>query len=209
MSGKVHGGMLNYIWGVMILIGVIYGALTGTIQEVGDQMISSTKEAISLCIVMAGVTALWMGIMQIATGAGLIESMTKKMTPVIKYLFPRLPKNHASRKYIAANMIANILGLGWAATPLGLKAMKELKKLENERKHTGQLKNYASDEMCTFLVINISSLQLIPVNIIAYRAQYGSVNPSAIIAPAILATMASTAAAVVFCRIMNRKGNRL
>ena len=204
----VHGGMLNYIWGVLILIGVIYGALNGTIQEVGDQMISSTKEAISLCIVMAGVTALWMGMMQIATSAGLIESMTDKMEPVIRYLFPRLPKKHASRKYIAANMIANVLGLGWAATPLGLKAMKELKNLEKERALTDQNKNRASDEMCTFLVINISSLQLIPVNIIAYRSQYGSVNPSAIIAPAILATMVSTFAAVVFCRIMNRKGSR-
>lgn len=204
--------MLNYIWGVMILIGIIYGALTGNIQAVGDEMISSTKEAISLCIVMAGVTALWMGMMQIATSAGLIDSMTKKMTPVIKYLFPRLPEEHASRKYIAGNMIANLLGLGWAATPLGLKAMKELKALENERaegvrKGKGDgLLNCASNEMCTFLVINISSLQLIPVNVIAYRSQYGSVNPSAIIAPAILATAVSTVAAVFFCRIMNRKG---
>ena len=204
-SEMTEKSMLIYIWGFMILVGVIYGALNGTIQEVGNQMISSAKEAISLCIVMAGVTALWMGIMQIATSAGLIEAMTGKMTPVINYLFPKLPKKHTSRKYIAANMIANLLGLGWAATPLGLKAMKELKNLEKERNYTGKQMNCASNEMCTFLVINISSLQLIPVNIIAYRSQYGSVNPSAIIMPAILATTISTAAAVVFCRIMNRR----
>jgi spore maturation protein A len=129
------------------------------------------------------------------------------MSPVLHFLFPRIPKEHKANEYIAANIAANILGLGWAATPMGLKAMKELAALERERlasqKHP--LKK-ASDEMCTFLVINISSLQLIPVSVIAYRAQYGAVNPASIVLPGLIATAVSTLVAVVFCRLMCRKG---
>ena len=105
-------------------------------------------------------------------------------------------------EYISANVIANFLGLGWGATPLGLKAMEELAKLEEERK--GKKPKSASNEMCTFLILNISSLQLIPVNIIAYRSQYGSVYPTAIVGPALAATAASTIAAVIFCKIMEK-----
>lgn len=195
--------MLNYIWAFMILIGILYGALTGTIHTMGNTMIDSGKEAINLCITMLGVVSLWTGLMEVAKEAGIIDAMIRRLDRFIRFLFPHIPKGHKSREYIATNIIANILGLGWAATPAGLKAMEALAQLEEER--GSQSRTVASNEMCTFLVLNISSLQLIPVNIIAYRSQYGSVNPSAIIGPGILATLFSTVIAIIFCKIMNRR----
>ena len=183
--------MLNYIWAFMIMIGVIYGAMTGNMREVSNAALNSAGEAVSLCITMMGVMALWVGLMEIAQTSGLIARLTKGIQPFVSFMFPGIPKGHAAREYISTNIIANVLGLGWACTPAGLKAMEELA--------------VASNEMCTFLILNISSLQLIPVNMIAYRSQYGSVNPAGIIAPAIVATFVSTLTAVVYCKIKNRK----
>lgn len=193
---------MNYLWGFMILIGVVFAAFNGTLPEVTEAAVSSAKEAVALCITMMGVMSFWVGIMRIAENAGIIEGATKKLKPFLRFLFPNIPKDHPANRFIATNMIANVFGLGWAATPAGLRAMEELAKLEEER---GNLERIASNEMCTFLILNISSLQLIPVNMIAYRSQYGSVNPAAIVGPGIVATMASTAAAIVFCKIMNGK----
>ena len=200
--------MLNYIWAFMILLGVIYGACTGQMSEVTNGALDSAGEAISLCITMAGVMALWMGLMEIAREAGLIQKMTKGIGPFLNFMFPRIPKEHPAREYIATNIITNVLGLGWACTPAGLKAMEELAKLEEERgnqEYLTQGERRASNEMCTFLIINISSLQLIPVNMIAYRSQYGSANPAVIIAPAILATSLSTLSAIVYCKLKDKK----
>jgi spore maturation protein A len=215
---------MNYLWGGMILTGIVYGTASGNLGAVTEAAIDSSKEAVSLCIVMAGVTALWVGIMRIAENSGLIDYLVGKMNPVIRFFFPDLPKNHPAGMPIAVNMIANVLGLGWAATPAGLEAMEELSKLEEERHLSGEAsagklseeasagkagrgrpEGTASNEMCTFLVLNISSLQLIPVNIIAYRSQYGSVNPSAVVGPGIVATAVSTLTAVIFCKIMSRR----
>jgi spore maturation protein A len=163
---------------------------------------------------MIGVMALWVGLMEIAEQSGLIAKLTRKIQPFISFLFPKIPKDHPAREYIAANFIANILGLGWAATPAGLKAMEALANLEEERRRDSGLPQLqrerqrgvvfppgtASNEMCTFLILNISSLQLIPVNMIAYRSQYGSVNPAAIVGPGIAATFCSTLAAVIYCK---------
>lgn len=189
--------MLNYIWAFMILVGILYGSITGNISAVGNGILDSAKEAVSLCITMLGVMALWTGIMEIASASGLIKAATNRIIPIIRGMFPGIPQGHKAWNYISMNIIANVLGLGWAATPAGLKAMEELQSLNNS--------DVASDEMCTFLIINISSLQLIPVNIIAYRSQYGSVNPAAIVAPAILATLISTLTAVVYCRLKIKK----
>ena len=205
--------MLNIIWAVMILLAVVYGALTGHMSEVTQGALDSAGEAISLCITMAGVVALWMGLMEIASGAGLIDKLTKGIEPFLTFLFPRIPKGHAARGYIATNIIANVLGLGWACTPAGLKAMEELAALERERGTPGYTEEdagggterRASEEMCTFLILNISSLQLIPVNMIAYRSQYGSANPAAIIAPAIVATLFGTIVAGVYCKWKSRR----
>lgn len=183
--------MLNYLWGFMIVIGIVVGALNGNIRQVSIASINSAKEAVTLCITMLGIMSLWMGIMQVARSSGIMDALTKLLRPVIRLLFPDIPKDHAANEYIAGNIIANILGLGWAATPMGLKAMGELKALNNNSET-------ASVDMCTFLIINISSLQLIPVNIIAYRSQYGSANPTEILGAALVATTISTIVGIVF-----------
>ncbi len=195
--------MLDYMWGIMIAIGILYGAAVGNLEAVTNAILESAGEAVSICITMIGVMSLWVGFMRIAEEAGLIQSLTNAIMPAIHFLFPKLPKEDASVRYIATNIIANILGLGWAATPAGLKAMEALADFEKKR-GAGSITppGTASDEMCTFLVLNISSLQLIPVSIIAYRSKYGSPAPTAVIAPAILATLASTFAAVLFCKLM-------
>lgn len=205
--------MLNYIWAVMIMLGVLYASFTGQMEQVTNAALDSAGEAISLCLTMAGVVALWMGLMEIAKEAGLIQRLTKGISPFLDFMFPRIPKKHPAREYIATNIIANMLGLGWACTPAGLKAMEELANLEEERgnptyvddRRAKKSERVASPEMCTFLIINISSLQLIPVNMIAYRGEYGSVNPAMIIGPAIVATFISTLTAVVYCKIKNHK----
>ena len=198
--------MFYYLWGFMILTGFSYGAFQGNMQAITEAVLNSAKEGVSLCITMAGIAALWCGIMEIAQKSGLISWMEQKMRPILKFLFPGIPKNHPVLQDISVNMISNFLGLGWAATPAGLRAMDGLRKINEERcKKYGGTPNIASNEMCTFLIINISSLQLIPVNIIAYRSQYGSVNPTAILGPAVAATAVSTGVAVLFCKMMNRK----
>lgn len=195
--------MLNYIWAFMILVGIVYGSLTGNIAAVSNAALDSAKEAVTLCVTMLGIMSMWTGLMEVARSAGMIESAVKKCDIILHFLFPRIPRSHPAREYIATNMIANILGLGWAATPAGLKAMEALSALEKER--TGTEPTTASTEMCTFLILNISSLQLIPVNMIAYRSQYGSPNPAAIIAPAIAATLFSSLVAIVYCKMKARE----
>ena len=190
--------MLNYIWAVLIFIGVVYGALTGHMPDVTNGALDSAKSAVELCITMLGVMSLWTGLMDIATRSGIIETFTRKIMPLMRWLFPDVPAEHEAMSHMSTNMIANFLGLGWAATPAGLLAMKSLAELNTKNSES------ASNAMCAFLVINISSIQLIPVNIIAYRSQYGSVNPASIIGPAIIATTVSTVAGVIFCRIAQR-----
>lgn len=200
--------MLNYLWSGMILIGVIFSLFTGQIAEVTTAALDSAKEAVSLCITMVGVMSFWVGMMEIAKESGLIEAAERKLEPIIHFLFPHIPQNNSANEQIAVNMIANILGLGWAATPAGLRAMEELTKLEDDRRKkrvSSVPVGTANNEMCDFLILNISSLQLIPVNVIAYRSQYGSVNPAAIVGPGILATMVSTLAAVVYIKWKNRR----
>lgn len=187
--------MLNILWVLMIAGGILFAAFHGTMGQITESFISSSTEAVNLCIFMLGVIGVWNGMMEIAVKSGLMKKIAKAMYPFIHWLFPDIPPRHKANEYIAANMAANILGLGWAATPAGLKAMRELQKL-------GEGGSRASDMMCAFLVLNISSLQLVPINMIAYRSQYGSVNPTAVVLPAICATMISTLAGIVFIKIM-------
>lgn len=207
--------MLNTIWALMILTGVAVGMCTGTMEEIGNGALEAAGSAVTLCITMMGILSMWTGLMQVARASGLLEKMASGLSPVIGFLFPGIDKKSRAAEYIATNMVANVLGLGWAATPAGIKAMEELAALEEERgtpgytgKGTGELRE-ASTEMCTLLVLNMSSLQLIPINMIAYRSQYGSASPAAIVAPVILATVISTAAAVIFCRIMQHHESHL
>ena len=216
--------MLNYLWAGMTLTGILWGALHGQMTAVTDGAIQASKEAVTLCITMLCVMTLWTGVLEIGHRSGLVDQLAGRMGPILTFLFPRLDPDGEARKQISVNMIANILGLGWAATPAGLKAMEELKKVEEERRKGGaagqkdtpgqedtagqraaaRQAGTASNEMCTFLIINISSLQLIPMNMIAYRSQYGSVNPTAIAGPALAAAFISTVVAVIFCRVMDR-----
>lgn len=203
--------MLNGLWAFMMIAGIIYGIFNGNIQAVTEAAFQSAGEAVSLCITMLGVMSFWTGILKIGERAGVIESLTERMRPLIRFLFPHLPQDHPAVGSISANFIANVLGLGWAATPAGLRAMEDLKDLEEDRRRSDPAyagivpEGTASGEMCTFLIINISSLQLIPVNMIAYRSQYGSHAPMAIVGPALVITLATTLVAVVFCRAMQKR----
>ena len=188
--------MMNYLWGGMLLLGVIYGAFAGTLEGVTEAIINSAKEAVNL--VIAGITAFWTGIMKIAEQTGLVEKLARRIQPLLRFLFPELKNQEKANYYISLNFLSNFLGLSHASTSSGLLAFQELDRLNG-------YSTIASKSMCTFLIINVSSLQLLPINMIAYRAQYGSPNPAAIVGPAIFATGMSTLAAVIFCRIMNGK----
>ncbi len=201
---------MTYLWGGMLIIGIVFGALNGNLQEVTEAVIASSKEAVTLCISMAGITAMWTGIMKIAENTGLGSLLSRGMKPVLRFLFPDIPPESQAGKYISLNFLSNILGLSWASTSSGLCAVRELQKLnEEDCRRRGVTKkrapHIASTAMCTFMIINVSSLQLLPMNMIAYRAQYGSVNPAAIVGPGIVATAVSTGAAVVVCKIAGKR----
>lgn len=189
--------MINYIWSFLILSGFIVGSFNGNIAIMSDEILACAKEAIELCILMFGVVGLWSGIMNVAVSLGITNKLQKLLKPLLSFLFPNL-KNEMAKEYISTNMVANILGLGWASTPSGLKAMEELQK-ENP------LKDTATNEMCSFLILNISSLQLIPITIIAYRSQYGSVHPSNVILPGLIATCCSTLVGIIYIKWKDRK----
>ena len=178
--------MLNGIWGFFVIGGILTGAFLGRMDMVTQAVIGGGKSAMELAFTMAGVVAVWSGVLKIAERGGMIDALAEKMTPLMDFLFPSVPRTHRARQYIAANFAANFLGLGWAATPAGLLAMKELQKLNREEKGT------ASAAMCMFLTVNMTSLQLVTVNILAYRAEYGSANPAEIVGVGILATTITT-----------------
>lgn len=203
---------MDLLWAGMLLCGMIYAAFSGNLEAVTEIILSSAKEAVQLGVGMAGVLAFWTGLMEIAQDCGLVNRLTRTIRPVIRFLFPDIPDGHRAQEYISLNMIANMLGLGGAATPAGLEAMKTLEQIEEERRNGRRAgrkrpKGTASNEMCTFLILNISSLQLIPVNMIAWRSQYGSSNPEAIVGPALLATACSTLTAVIYCKWKMRKAS--
>ncbi|MDR1689697.1 MAG: nucleoside recognition protein [Clostridiales bacterium] len=189
--------MLNYIWGIMILLAVVVASFTGKMPDITNSALESAQDAVALCVKMTGIVAMWTGLMKIAEKAGLVEALSKKLSPVMKFLFPDLHSGSKAAKHISTNFIANILGIGWAATPAGLKAMEELQK-------TNPDKTTASRNMCMFLIINMSSLQIVSVNIVAYRAQYNSVNPSEIIGPGLVTTLVSTLTAVIAAKIFEK-----
>lgn len=182
----------------MIFLGILAAAFLGNMEAVTNGAIDSAKEAVNVVIVMAGVLSMWTGLMKIGEKSGLIEVLSEKLKPFLKFLFPDIPMHHKAMKHIATNVIANILGLGWAATPAGLLAMKEMQKLNPDKER-------ASRAMCMFMVFNMSSLQLVSVNIIAYRSQAGSANPSEIIGPGLFATLVSTVVGVAVIKLIEMR----
>lgn len=168
--------MLNYIWFGMIIISIIVAVFNGRVDMVTKALIDSSKSAIDISIELLGIMCMWLGIMKIAERSGLIERISGALKPVTKRIFSKVPPNHPAMGAMVMNIVANLFGLGNAATPLGLKAMGELQKLNNS-------KDTATTSMCMFLIINTCSIQLIPATLIAIRNATGSNNPTEIIAP--------------------------
>ena len=190
--------MLNKIWIFMIASGFFVSSLVGNAQEAANALIGGAKEAVEIFIVLMGSVAMWSGFMKIAEKSGLVDAMAEKIMPLLRLLFPDVPKKSRAMKYIALNMAANFFGLGWAATPSGIMAVKELYEMEGRQE-------YATNSISMFMIINMSSIQLVSVNIISYRLKYGSVDPGIIVLPGILATAVSTITAVFACKIFERR----
>ena len=190
--------MLNILWPIFIILSVIYGLIYGKADEINNGMFESLSDAIELSITFLGTISLWNGIMEICKKTSLMDKLTGFLKPFINFLFPELKKNETAKQEISMNMIANILGLGNAATPLGVKAMKTMQK-ENPKKDT------LSNSMMMFIVINTASIQLIPTNVIAIRTSLNSENPTSIIAPVWIATIIAAVIGIFFTKILIKK----
>jgi len=189
--------MLNTIWIVLLAGSVAVAVATGHVREVVTSVTESATSAFRLALGLTGVMALWLGIMRIAEESGLIHSMTSLIRPILGRLFPEIPAGHPAMSSIAMNIAANMFGLNNAATPLGIRAMKDLDML-NSKKGT------ATDAMCMFLAINTSSVQIIPAGAIALLAAGGSTDPTAIVFPALVATSCSTLTGILAARLLSR-----
>ncbi|MFD1777274.1 nucleoside recognition domain-containing protein [Fredinandcohnia salidurans] len=185
--------MVNIIWVAMTIIGIIFAVVNGTISEVNEAIFKGASEAVTICIGLISVLVFWLGLMRIAQEAGLLEKLSKLFRPVVRRLFPEVPVEHPAMGYILSNMIANMFGLGNAATPMGIKAMEQLRELNGG-------KTSASRSMITFLAINTSSLTLIPTTVIAIRMTYESTNPTEIVGTTLIATICSTLGAILIDR---------
>lgn len=192
--------MVNIIWMFFIVIGILFGLFSNNIETINSTIMDSTKISLDMLLKIFPVVALWMGLMKIAEESGLLKRLSEKLSPFLTKIFPEIPKNHESLSLIASNMIANIFGLGSAATPFGLKAMSSLQKL-NKKKDT------ASRSMITFLVINTSGLTIIPTTIISLRMMYGSIEPTKIVLTCILSTFFATLGGIIIDRILARRYN--
>ncbi len=189
--------MINIIWFLMLAVGITAAASQGEIHLITSATIEGANEAVKIAIGLIGIISLWSGMMKIATDAGLMNILAKLMHPIASMLFPEIPKNHPAMGAILLSMSANILGLGNACTPLGIKAIEELQKINPEPES-------ASNSMCTFLAITSSSLTIVPTTIIALRTAANSNNPTEIIGTTIAATLASTTAAVIVDRFLRK-----
>ena len=189
--------MLNYIWLALIVLAVTIGGWTNRLKEVTDGAFDGAKTAVTISLGLIGIMALWLGVMRLAERAGLVQKLARGLRPVMRWLFPEVPPEHPAMGSILMNMAANMLGLGNAATPLGLRAMRDLESL-NPRP------GVATNAMVTFLAINTSSIQLIPATAIALLAAAGSTRPTAIVGTALMATVVSTAVAIVVVKLFEK-----
>ena len=194
--------MVNIIWVLFIIIGIIYSLISGNFNVINNEILVSGKSALELLLGMLPLLVIWMGLMKVAEEAGIISSISKMMSPILKKIFPSVPNNNPSLGFIASNIAANMAGLGSAATPFGLKAMESLQKLNKDKK-------VASEAMITFLVLNTSGVTIVPTTIISLRLLYGSVNPSVVLPFCIIATTCSTIGGLTIDYLIRRKdGNR-
>lgn len=186
---------MGKIWFYMISLGIVGSFFSNNLGELNKVILNEASRGIEFAISIAGVMALWMGIMNIAKDSGLIEKIGQKLSPIMKKLFPSVPQGHKAMSYMVMNIALNILGAGNGATAFGLKAMNELQTL-NPKKDT------ASNDMIMFLVINISSVQIIPFTMLKIRMDMGAQNPSEIILTTLFATLISTIVAITSCRLL-------
>ena len=192
--------MLNYIWTGMLVTGFIFGIINGRVSEVTRAAVESAGKAVELAIALLGIMCLWTGLMAIAEKSGGIRIISRLFRPLLRILFPGIPKNHPAMGAIVMNLSANFLGLGNAATPLGLKAMNELQKLNPD-------KSRATDAMCMFLVLNTAAVQLIPSTVIAIRTDAGSAGPAEIITAVWIASICATFAGIIAVKIFTGTGS--
>jgi spore maturation protein A len=185
--------MVNIIWVAMTIIGIIFAVVNGTISEVNEAIFKGASEAVTICIGLISVLVFWLGLMRIAQEAGLLEKLSKLFRPLVSRIFPEVPVQHPAMGYMLSNMIANMFGLGNAATPMGIKAMEQLKELNGG-------KASASRSMITFLAINTASVTLIPTTVIAIRMTYDSQNPTEIVGPTLVVTVISAIGAILIDR---------
>lgn len=190
--------MLNILWPIFLIISFLYAIIVGKVDEVNKSIFDSAASAVELSITFLGTMCLWNGIMKIVQSTSLIQKLTKLLRPVMRFLFPELKNNDKAYQEISMNIIANILGLGNAATPLGLKAMKTMQ-TENEKKDT------LSNSMAMFIVLNTASLQLIPTTVIAIRSSLGAENPSEIIIPVWIATISAACVGILVTKVFIKK----
>jgi spore maturation protein A len=193
--------MINIIWVLLTVIGILFAMINGTMEEVNEAVFKGASEAVTLCIGLISVLVFWLGMMKIAEHAGLLEKLSQLFRPFVKRLFPEVPTNHPAMGYILSNMMANLFGLGNAATPLGIKAMEQLKVLNGG-------KDDASRSMITFLVINTASVTLIPTTVIAIRMNYDAASPTDIVGPTLLATCLSAITALIIDRLFYYRRSR-
>lgn len=189
--------MVNIIWACMAIIGIIFAMIHGTIGDVNEAIFKSANDAVTLSIGLISILVFWLGIMKVAEKAGILRLLAKLLRPVITRIFPEIPAEHPAMGYILSNITANIFGLGNAATPMGIKAMEEMKKLSGT--------NEASRSMITFLAINTSSLTLIPTMVISIRMQHHSIAPTEILTTTIIATITSTVGALFLDRFFHAR----
>jgi spore maturation protein A len=193
--------MINIIWVAMSVIGIVFAMFNGTMEEVNKAVFQGAQEAVTLCIGFISVLVFWLGLMRIAQTSGLLDKLAYLFKPLVKKIFPDIPSDHPALGYILSNMMANMFGLGNAATPLGIKAMEQLKMLNGG-------KNEASRSMVTFLVINTSSITIIPTTVLAIRMNYDSVSPAEIVLPTIVASLFATICAILIDRYIYNRKNR-
>lgn len=189
--------MVNKIWGFFLVVGIVFCLFTNKTEVLNTEILNSCKSSFEMAIKIFPVIALWLGISKIAEKSGLLNKLSLKLSSILKFIFPEIPKGHVSLSYISSNIIANMFGLGNAATPFGLKAMQSLQEL-NDKKDT------ASRSMITFLVLNTSGVTIIPTTIISLRMMYESLNPTSILVPCIIITLISTLAGLIMDRILYR-----
>ena len=199
------GGLINLIWFGMMFVGLVVAAATGKIEVVTASVFSSAEQAVTVAFSLISIMTFWLGMMKLIEKSGLIKWVVRILSPLSRLLFPHVPPSHPAMHSILMNMSANLLGMGSAATPFGLKAMQHLQEINGD-------KQTASDEMCTFLAINTSSLTLIPTTVVALRAASRSTNPTEIVGTTIIATLCSFTAAIIFDRLLRalyrRRGKR-